>query len=863
MTTMNACVSPVLLREHLEGNLLPGDEAAVIVHLDTCGDCQQTLEHLAVGDESFMETARVVAGDGSRGEAALDSVLRALLGRIETLPPDSTTTAPEGPASEALEFLDPPREAGHLGRLAHYEVTEIVARGGMGTVLKAIDEKLGRVVCLKVLAPQIAASERARERFIREARAAAKVRSEQVVTLYAVEEYRGHPYLVMEYIAGRSLQDELDCRGSLSVEEVVRIGIEIAEGLAAAHAEGLVHRDIKPGNVLLEGDKGQGAGDRGQGTGNTEQGTEERGAGPELSPVSCHLLPSRAKLTDFGLARAVDDARLTREGVVAGTPEFMAPEQARGEAVDHRADLFSLGSVMYAMCSGHSPFQALGSLAVLRRICEDKPFPVQALNPSIPDGLVRIIDRLLAKDPAQRPPSAAKVAELLRQIDLTQRRNSLVAVWRRNAKAGRWLAAAALVLVSLSLVALYAGPPAVMWLRSEGELEVAAADPHLQVIVLKDGKEVARLFPSHEARIRLKAGSYELRLEQARADLHLDRSEITLPRAGTVQVAVETKPGFVGELRRMQGTHQVLHVASSADGKVVLAGTGQRLKDGVLVWEPECPIYLWDVETAKELKRIDGHRNSIRSVALSADANRAFAASNDQSVRIWDLTTGKALWGFDVGPHALNGIHLSRDGQRLLGGGFDKMARLWDVTTSRELWRSEEQEESIATTALAPDGRFGLTGGSGRYERTTTAWLPGSDHTILLWDFEAKQPIRRFPGHTRHVSALSISPDGRRALSGSHDNSVRLWDIASGEEIHCMVGHASAVQSVTFSPDGRWALSASEDASVRLWDLENGKQRYQFLGHQGPVRCVIFCSDGRRAISGGNDGTVRLWQLPE
>jgi serine/threonine protein kinase len=825
MTTMNACVSPVLLREHLEGNLLPSDEAAVIVHLDTCGDCQQTLEHLAVGDENFMESARVVADDGSRREAALDSVLRDLLGRIETLPPDATTTAPDEPALEALEFLDAPREAGHLGRLAHYEVTEIVARGGMGTVLKAIDEKLGRVVCLKVLAPQIAASERARERFIREARAAAKVRSEHVVTLYAVEEYRGHPYLVMEYVAGRSLQDELDCRGSLSVEEVVRISIEIAEGLAAAHAEGLVHRDIKPGNVLLEG--------------------------------------QRAKLTDFGLARAVDDARLTREGVVAGTPEFMAPEQARGEAVDHRADLFSLGSVMYAMCSGHSPFQALGSLAVLRRICEDKPFPVQALNPSIPDELVRIIDSLLAKDPAQRPPSAAKVAELLRQVDLTQRRKSLVAVWRRNAKAGRWLAAAALVLVSLSLVALYAGPPAVMWLCSEGELEVAAADPHLQVIVLKDGKEVARLFPSHEARIRLKAGSYELRLEQARSDLHLDRSEITLPRAGTVQVAVETKPGFVGELRRMQGTHQVLHVASSADGKVVIVGTGQRLRDGVLVWEPACPIYLWDLEAAKELRRIDSHRNSIRSVALSSDANRAYTASNDQSVRIWDMTTGKALWGFDVGPQALYGIHLSRDGQRLLAGGFDKMARLWDVATSRELWRSEEQEESIATTALAPDGRFGLTGGSGRYERTTTAWLPGSDHTILLWDFEAKQPIRRFPGHTRHVSALSISPDGRRALSGSHDNSVRLWDIASGEQIHCMVGHASAVQSVAFSPDGRWALSASEDASVRLWDLENGKEKRLFLGHQGPVRCVIFCPDGRRAISGGNDGTVRLWQLPE
>src|SRR5206468_237440 len=144
-----------------------------------------------------------------------------------------------------------------------------------------------------------------------------------------------------------------------------------AAGLAAAHAQGLVHRDVKPANILLE------------------NGIE------------------RVRLTDFGLARAADDASLTQSGVVAGTPEYMAPEQAAGGTVDHRADLFSLGSVLYAMCAGRPPFRAGGTLAVLKRVCEEAPRPLPEVNPEVPDWLVGIIARLQAKDPADRFQTAA------------------------------------------------------------------------------------------------------------------------------------------------------------------------------------------------------------------------------------------------------------------------------------------------------------------------------------------------------------------------------------------------------------------------------------------------------------------------
>jgi hypothetical protein len=181
----------------------------------------------------------------------------------------------------------------------------------------------------------------------------------------------------MQFVSGRSLQEKLDAEGALTLKEILRIGMQTAAGLAAAHAQGLVHRDVKPSNILLE------------------NGIQ------------------RVKLTDFGLARAVDDASLTQSGVIAGTPQYMAPEQANGDAVDYRADLFSLGSVMYAMCVGHSPFRASTTMGVLKRVCHDAPRPIREVNSDIPDWLCAIVMKLLAKSPSDRFQSAREVAELL------------------------------------------------------------------------------------------------------------------------------------------------------------------------------------------------------------------------------------------------------------------------------------------------------------------------------------------------------------------------------------------------------------------------------------------------------------------
>jgi hypothetical protein len=288
-------------------------------------------------------------------------------------------SAPEQLArgEQALPFLAPAGEPGSLGRLDHYEVLAVVGRGGTGVVLKALDTKLRRVVAVKVLAPQLAASGTARRRFVREARAAAAVRDDHVVDIHAVQDDGAVPYLVMEYVAGVTLQERIETSGPLELKEVLRIGQQAASGLAAAHAQGLIHRDVKPANILLE------------------NGVE------------------RVKITDFGLARAADDASLSQSGVITGTPLYMSPEQARGDAVDHRTDLFSLGSVLYALCTGRPPFRATTTMAVLKRVCEDAPRPIRQLNPDVPEWLCAIIGKLHAKDAKGRFAAAREVADLL------------------------------------------------------------------------------------------------------------------------------------------------------------------------------------------------------------------------------------------------------------------------------------------------------------------------------------------------------------------------------------------------------------------------------------------------------------------
>jgi len=407
-------------------------------HLASCPACQERLDRAVECEGTLRRLGRKV-GDPTLVPA--DPTLQQVLERLqETKYPDRNTLGE--PAD--LYFLRPADRPGVLGMLGAYEVQEVIGVGGMGVVLKAYEPALHRLVAIKVMAAAVAGSATARRRFTREAQAAAAVCHDHVVAVHGVHETDGLPYLVMQFVEGESLQDRLDLTGPLEVVDIVRIGMQTAAGLAAAHGQGLIHRDIKPANLLLEE---RFTAENAENAVRKPEGEQSSGSSSAASAFSA-VKSCRVKITDFGLARTAADVQLTQAGVVAGTPEYMAPEQARGEQVDHRADLFSLGSVLYACCIGRPPFRGATPLAVLRQVSDQAPVPIRELKPDLPAWLEGLIARLLAKDPADRCQSAAEVAGLLEGYLAHLRQPARVPVpelpaSRRDVSAARLTASAA------------------------------------------------------------------------------------------------------------------------------------------------------------------------------------------------------------------------------------------------------------------------------------------------------------------------------------------------------------------------------------------------------------------------------------
>ncbi len=360
-----------LLTRCLQDSLATVEEQHLEAHLTQCAACRAELERLAAEERDW----------GTAG-----TILRQVADREKPTPSVEEVDGASGegpewyracPVDFAVDFLMPAATPNGLGRLDDIEILEVVGRGSSGIVLKGWQEALKRLVAVKMLRPEVAEHAAARRRFVREAQAAAAVIHPHVMPIHAIQAQGRLPYLIMPFLDCESLQQRLDRQGPLELVEQLTIGLQIAQALQAAHARGLVHRDVKPANILLE-KKGH-----------------------------------HAWLADFGLARAVDDASLTRTGVIAGTPQYMSPEQARGDAIDHRTDLFSFGSVLYAMAAGRPPFRAETTFGVLKRICGSKARRLHEIQPSTPDWLETLIDHLHQKSPNDRLGSAADVAELL------------------------------------------------------------------------------------------------------------------------------------------------------------------------------------------------------------------------------------------------------------------------------------------------------------------------------------------------------------------------------------------------------------------------------------------------------------------
>jgi serine/threonine protein kinase len=316
------------------------------------------------------DPSRALTGQNTELSSATNDMAETAVGR--GTPP---------PALRSGARFGAPAATGEVGVLGPYRLVKELGRGGMGAVYLALDTRLDRKLALKVMLPEFATDREARERFLREAKAAAKIGHDNVVTVFEADERDGLAYIAMQFLQGYPLDEYLKTKGAPPLPHVLRIGREAALGLSAAHEHGLVHRDVKPANLWLEAPNG------------------------------------RVKVLDFGLAKPVGtDAELTKDGAVVGTPAYMSPEQARGVRVDYRTDLFSLGAVLYRLCTGRSPFTGPNVMAVLMALGSDDPTPVRELNPQVPEALAELIHQLLAKNPWERPQTAAEVARRLRAI---------------------------------------------------------------------------------------------------------------------------------------------------------------------------------------------------------------------------------------------------------------------------------------------------------------------------------------------------------------------------------------------------------------------------------------------------------------
>ncbi len=402
MPQIQICPDPIFLRKFALGLSSAAESEALAGHLDHCPACLDVLGRLQP-DDALLRALREAPKDDDQ---MLAHVEEQVVGRLAalglgmaswgaaTLPPSVTPGAPAvgrtvgGITEEDYSFLAPAVGPDEMGCLGSFYVQRVLGVGGMGVVFLARDTKLNRQVAVKALRPALAASASARQRFLREAQAAAALNHDNVVPIYHVGEEGGFPFLVMPFLQGATMEELLTSEGKFAPLRAIRIGRQVALGLEAAHRRGLIHRDIKPGNVWLEAD-------------------------PETSASS-----DRVKLLDFGLAQAVGTAgHLTQSGLILGTPQYMAPEQAQGGTVDTRCDLFSLGSVLYHMVVGEPPFPGSDTMSVLVGLAVDTPVPPSARNPAVPAALSDLIMRLLEKDRTKRPGSAREVADQLDAVE--------------------------------------------------------------------------------------------------------------------------------------------------------------------------------------------------------------------------------------------------------------------------------------------------------------------------------------------------------------------------------------------------------------------------------------------------------------
>jgi WD40 repeat protein len=660
----------------------------------------------------------------------------------------------------------------------------------------------------------------------------------------------------MEYIDGEALSGRIERQGALAPREAAAVAHQAAVGLAAAHSRGLVHRDIKPSNILLE------------------------------------RVTGRAKITDFGLARALEvrTERLTQSGGIVGTPPYMSPEQiVSPQRIDRRSDVYGLGAVLYEMLTGEPPFRGLTHL-VFQQVVHEEPRSLRRLNDTIPRDLETVCLHCLRKEPDKRYADAAALAEDLRRfLDGEPIHARPVGAWERSVKWARRRPAIAALLTLVVLVTVLAfGLVTWQWRLAEA----------------------ARRGEADKAdELRIKAD--ELRIQNYTRSIALAGSEFGSGNVGRAQELLDECPeelrGWEWHYlkRRSQASpvtlswgergglgHATDLAFSPADGHLLAAPSGPR------------DIRIWDASTGREVRTLSGHGGRVLRLAFSPDGRLLASGSEDKTVKVWDVTDAAVGRLLGTCPHdgRVHGLAFSSDGRYLASTGEDNWIKVWEVgglgdapkATPLRNFRGHFIHKRLVNVAFSPDGRLLASGGEGCTVKVWDVTTGRETHTlrgyhtepvfsvafsadgrrlaskaweglVVVWDLATGQPafppLGRGDGEASTAWSMAFSPDSRRlAMGGKHrDGTLTLYDALTGQIAHPLRGHTERVACVAFTPDGRRLASASADKTIRIWDTETGDELLTLHEHQDLVGRVLFDPRGRRLASSSEDGTIRIW----
>jgi WD40 repeat protein/tRNA A-37 threonylcarbamoyl transferase component Bud32 len=738
----------------------------------------------------------------------------------------------------------------------HYAIRGEIASGGMGRVLEARDLRLGRAVAIKELLPK---HRDAARRFEREARITARLQHPAIINVYEAGVWPGgEPFYAMTKVTGRSLGHVVDERRTL--EE--RLGllphvIAVADALAYAHSQDVIHRDLKPGNVLV-GEFGE--------TVVIDWGLAKDLAAPADPAMSLEM---RAKPVEQTLS-----------GSVVGTPAYMPPEQARGESVDHRADVYSLGALLYKVLVGAAPYEAASSDDVVQQVLDGPPVPVDEREPGAPADLVAIVTKAMARGPDKRYPTAAELAADLKRFQTGQ----LVAAhhYTRRQLAVRWFQRHRLVVaitaIALATFAVFGTigvrriisekdraereqrkderrREALLEERGRAELLAGRAGPALANLAgAVHGKpsgalgfliaEAMRPFEAQLASVKAGEGTVLV-------SYHPDGTELATATTDGVVATWDAAGKPIREIARLRG--QIRALAWSADGKMLAAGGDDRV------------VHVWSADGAV-LRELAGHTDAIGDLSFSPDGTRLVTASADGTARMWDLETRSSgvIATYDS---AVTVAQFSPEGMRVITGSEDGAADVWGETTVPDS-PLRAHTNTIKVARWSPLGTHPSSreeDGPGGLVVTTSA-----DGTARIWNPASGKVIA---APIRHKADVSIedavwSHDGTRLITAGSDHVARLWlvpeppgegEIPAAARELAELAHSDRVIQVRFSADDRWIVTAGNDRYARVWDAKG--QPVAMFEHAEGVASVELSRDGTPVATGCRDGTAHIWDL--